>query len=696
MSFPPVGPTFSKRDERWLCALFIVAWFVNFGFSLVGWENTLISRFEFRQSQTALSTAYFPPGKFPLAYETPVFGPPWSVPLEFPLFEAAVSNFSAITGLPLDPSGRLVSWIFFQLSLPAFFLLLGSLGVQRAGRLLCLSLLLTSPIYLFFSRAFLIESTVLCCCAWFLAGFARWVTTARPGWLVVAVMAGSLGATVKVTTMVVFGAAAVLFAFGTWWYARRERSSAVRLTGQGVILRSLAAFLVPMIAGLAWVWFSGALRGLNSNADLLKSHFGFWSFGDLAQRLSVTFWQKTVSNWTKGIVSEAGLVLAVFLFVRYRSPRRPIVAGTVLAFLSGQLIFSNLFMVHDYYFYANGVFLVFALGLLLLDQFEDQSLPRVGRIALPVFVMLMQVLNYARFYFPEQRHNEDPDEHMRILKEITHPEDTIIIFGFDWDATIPYYAERRALMFSNGREARPDEVKRSIDRLDPHTIGAVLIIGPLRHDAAFTDATMAKLQLGPAPLLLSDRESIGIWVPAWRTTEVRDRLPLRPYPTFDILPVRPVGGAVHEIGLREISQRREFVRFHPRPFQASSPGDFSLSLAGPDMVLNAHAPTELVFRAPAQPHALTATFGIHSGAYTAKDRTDGVEFVVVNRTPNREEKVLFSRFLNPAQVVKDQGTQQVELVLPPSITGEIILRTQPGPNGNFSFDWAYWGEISVR
>ena len=75
------GAPARRSDDRWLWALFVVAWFLNFGFSLVGWENTLISRFEFRQVQTALTTRYFPAGGFPLAYETPVFGPPWSIPL---------------------------------------------------------------------------------------------------------------------------------------------------------------------------------------------------------------------------------------------------------------------------------------------------------------------------------------------------------------------------------------------------------------------------------------------------------------------------------------------------------------------------------------------------------------------------------------------------------------------------------------
>jgi hypothetical protein len=48
----------------------------------MGWSNTILDAHGFRQTQTALTT-YFMIGQAPkLAYETPVLGPPWSIPLE--------------------------------------------------------------------------------------------------------------------------------------------------------------------------------------------------------------------------------------------------------------------------------------------------------------------------------------------------------------------------------------------------------------------------------------------------------------------------------------------------------------------------------------------------------------------------------------------------------------------------------------
>ena len=97
----------AARDLRWLWVLFVAAWCLHVGCSLVGWDNTLLSRFQFRQVQTAMSALFFPAHGFALDYELPLFGPPWSAPLEFPLYQACVAWLSAGTGLALDPAGRL-------------------------------------------------------------------------------------------------------------------------------------------------------------------------------------------------------------------------------------------------------------------------------------------------------------------------------------------------------------------------------------------------------------------------------------------------------------------------------------------------------------------------------------------------------------------------------------------------------------
>ena len=80
--------------------------------------------------------------------------------------------------------------------MPAFYLLLGRLAVPRARRLLFLALVLAAPVYIYYSRAFLMDSMALLCCAWFLLGFVRTMDERKPGWLAFTIVAGTLAALV--------------------------------------------------------------------------------------------------------------------------------------------------------------------------------------------------------------------------------------------------------------------------------------------------------------------------------------------------------------------------------------------------------------------------------------------------------------------------------------------------------------------
>lgn len=76
------------------------------------WHQPLLESHGFRQPQTALSAYWLRDGADFLRYITPALGYPWSVPFELPWYQWLAAHLSALTGLELDPSGRLVSLIF--------------------------------------------------------------------------------------------------------------------------------------------------------------------------------------------------------------------------------------------------------------------------------------------------------------------------------------------------------------------------------------------------------------------------------------------------------------------------------------------------------------------------------------------------------------------------------------------------------
>ena len=173
-----------RFSENTACVgLFIFSVVLNLVFSSVGLRHSLLEVHDFRQVQTALTARCLQEEGWSLAYPTPLFGPPWSAPMEFPFYQVCVARFGALTGLPLEPAGRLVALGFLYLSLPAWFGLAGLLGLPPARRWLLLSLILLSPVYLYYSRSFMIESTTLCASAWFLFAYCRALEGRRAVWL---------------------------------------------------------------------------------------------------------------------------------------------------------------------------------------------------------------------------------------------------------------------------------------------------------------------------------------------------------------------------------------------------------------------------------------------------------------------------------------------------------------------------------
>jgi hypothetical protein len=668
--------------------VFVGALALHFWLGAIGASNTLLGRHEFRSVQTAISTYYLLQDGISVNYRTPLMGPPEEMPLEFPLYQAAVAGVVHLTGLELDLAGRLVSWLAFLTALPACYLLLGRLRVPPAHRLLFLALLLLSPLYLFFSRSFLIESTTLSLGLWFLVCFDRFLTRPQTGWLAAATGFGALSGMVKVTSFAIFLIAAFLLLIAA--LRAPGRPAAWRLW-----LRAGAAVAGPLLASVFWVAHTAVIRHRNPETQFLDVAFGFWSFGDLSQRLSGAFWLKTYRVWSGPIVSEAGIALIVLYYCWMRGSYRWAVTGCLAAFLSGQLVFSNLYFVHDYYFYANGLFLIAAVGFFLAELLEHPALPRRLKWTFVVAILALQLSAYDRTYLEEQRTNVEPPPVCELLNAISAPEDLIIVLGNDWNGLIPYYARRPALMLIAGRERDPAGVRRSIERLDPAKVAAVVIVGAQWHDAAFIRETMASLHLGSRPLF-SNVTDLGIWVPQGRQPALRDEFTPARFPQFQLAPEENTTGLPRTILARAISRDPAFADFSPRPVRATSLNDFSTSPVDSRRMLNAPATTELAFRVPPGATRIKGAYGILDGAFAGREFTDGVEFVISQRRPNGAETVIFRRFLNPRWVISDRGPQSLDVAVPPKSEGELIFRTLPGPANNASFDWAYWGGVQIH
>jgi hypothetical protein len=113
-------------------------------------------------------------------------------------------------------------------------------------------------------------------------------------------------------------------------------------------------------------------------------------------------------------------------------------------------------------------------------------------------------------------------------------------------------------------------------------------------------------------------------------------------------------------------------------------------------LLHMHAPSRMEFTVPEDFHTISARFGLMPAAYAAPNATDGVDFTITWLAPDGETEELYHRFLNPVPTPADRGMQNLSIAPPRVKGGKLIFRTQPGPNGNTAFDWAYWTDIEIR
>ena len=109
------------------------------------WDASLLDRYQFRQSQTALTAYWLQQDGFQPAYPLPIFGPPWSVPFEFPLYQWIVALLANATGLSLLSAARLVGIGFFLLGLPAVYGLAAGAESNPRRRLLVPAAVLVAP-----------------------------------------------------------------------------------------------------------------------------------------------------------------------------------------------------------------------------------------------------------------------------------------------------------------------------------------------------------------------------------------------------------------------------------------------------------------------------------------------------------------------------------------------------------------------
>lgn len=485
------GPAFSPRFVAVaICLAGLVPRIPNL-------SSPLLERHDFRQTQTAITVqAWLDRGVSVFAYETPVFGPPWRVPFEFPTYQLSAFVFARL-GFPLDLACRIAALLWFYASAALLF----SVVLERADRRLALFTLaayVAMPFTVLWSRAALIDFASVALSLAYLRFALRCLERPRAAPLAACLAAGVLAAVTKITTVPIvavplaIGGVASLIRAETW-------------RGRGVLAGTLAAIgLVPLGAGVAWTRYADAVKAANPQTRwLVSGALADWTFGTVAQRLSARNWivifGRIQETMLPGLFALLVAVALVGTFVRRDGSRAP-VAAAVAAALVTIATFFNLFVVHDYYLISITpcVALLAAYGVdsAVSARFRgrDVALALAGGAAVLSAGAGWSYLRPA--YAPWDR--SALALLGQLVAESTPGDRWIAVEGDDWNPRIPYLAHRRAFMIRP-----PADIRRVADRPELRALvcrscpPAVLSLWPRRRWVAHA-AEFDVFQLWPA------------------------------------------------------------------------------------------------------------------------------------------------------------------------------------------------------
>ena len=699
MTVLPTAPAAPSRSEtRFTLVLFIIC-LVFHGWAVgVGWQSKNLPGFEFRQAQTALATFFIKQeNNFSLAYPTPVLGKPWSIPMEFPLYQWTVVVVSKVTGLGLTHAGRAVSIACFYLSLPALFLLLARWQVAPGRRWIVLTLMLTCPLYIFYTRAFLMETMALMFALWFWVAFERAVAGRHYGWLFLAIVAGTGAGLVKITTFMLYALPIGIWAVRRLWLARANGRWRTEFAWM------VAAVFVPVGCSWWWVRFADATKALNPTASFLRSeNMMAFNLGTNATRFSAEMWAMKAQivseklTWLPAIVGCAVLALCG---QRARWREILLCAG---GFVAALIIFPVLYALHDYYYMANMVLLLLAMGLVLVALMES-SRPRWLVTLAIVTVLGGQAYRYLEYYYPTQRAftlgGSGLTDSLRVL---TRPDEYLVITGHDWNSILPYYAQRRALMLRWDMEEDYPRIDAALAELSGEKAGALLITGPWEKRAGLIQRLSA-VGLETKPLFVW--RDISVFVPKARRAEILYKLEQQAFDDVHLapgvdFPKEQLGGIWFEVAKLRPRTRWMFHVMKPVPVRCWSTFGPGLDERNGHIAFGGHPVTRLVFQLPAGAHTLRTTVELPPATYTEthdyNQRTDGVEITLFALEPNDGRHVIFTRLLDPVNKHADRGPQPLEIKFTLAQAGEVELFFGPGPNGKDTRDWITMGELVIE
>ena len=690
MSLASQDPQRSRRS-LWIISGFVLLVIFHFKLATTNWGSGFMIGHEFRQAQTALIADYIDrQNNFSLYYETPILGKPWAFPLEAPFYQWCVVGVKRMLDIPDFQAARGISLLCFYLTLPALYLLLSVFRISATGRLLILTPLLACPIYVFYSRSFLIDPMAAMLSAWFLASFVMTLSQRRWWWFGLASLTATAAILIKSLVFAVWLFPAALY--GAWILWRNIREKAGIRAIVCTLVWGIGPVVLPYLALRNWIFYTDALKASHPGAfeftseELSKGNFGTFS---LSSRLSPETWQTLGQRWSETVGSPLliALTLGVGLILT-PGKWRPILGLTGL-WLFGQLAFPYAYAYQDYYFYSATFFLMLAFGVVIHGLITSPirwAIPRSLLVVVAMLPLAGMFHGYWQGYGKMQRVQSNGGSGLTAMLRDMFPEGSVIMgLGFDWSAIIPYYSGHRALMVRDSQRYDLDYLRGAIKDLEAEPVVALLV----SEDMAVTGPNVVKevvteLRLVPVPMLrqVEGGKAVEVYVSPYFYEEIVRRMGPSGgsrYPHVDLLLTHvPEEGILW--GGQQISAgmaRAAFPMIEARVTRYDIAYGYRRFWIQENVVINFHPDSSIWVEPVSSRGWINWEVGF----------LDDVSFRVEAENKNGHRRTIMERALLPASQPEDRGFVTMEV--PYRLEVGEVLRFSSGGVSSHAFDWVY-------
>ena len=425
-------------------------------FRLPNLSNPLIDHHDFRQTQTAITSYWLAHGSFDIFnYQTPLFGAQWTVPFEFPLYQAIVAAIHMV-GVPLDLACRSVSVLLFSLAIFTTVVLLRTLRADSNLGIVFVLLCAVSPYAIVWSRACLIDFTCVLVSLLYVVQALSWAE--GRSWFKTAslVAVGSLAACTKVTSFPVYWVpVSLIVANEALGMLRATSESTRRCIREWFIfaVKAVCVLILPILVAYLWTQHTDVLKTRSALAPhwLQSKDLAGWNYGSWAQRMK---WSNWVQIWDRIrdlilLGTWPLILLGLYATPRYPAKLRLVLLGLSIGAVSTVFVFFNLYVVHDYYLCAIFIPIVLfaAVGVDSICSFRHDRAWIAGVIFL--FISIPAAHSFTSDYVKASYTDYQNHELLvacQQVRDIVPKGDEIVVFGEDWNSRVPYYCQRKAIM----------------------------------------------------------------------------------------------------------------------------------------------------------------------------------------------------------------------------------------------------------